>query len=238
MKRICLLACLIGLAFPALSQEVLFEVEVDNDTVPAKFGKNLALFTHLYVGGGLVLGESDNDSAEIVVGSSNQFKIGVRHKWKITKHYAFGLDLSYDLTDFRLDQNDRKILPDSIQHDKEKINFNNLNLELYQRINFGRRGNDVGNFIDIGGYGSWAFSVKHHTWDDLSPTQSSTAESVKSTYSGLKYVNAVNYGLSARIGSGRYVAYGKYRLSDMFDEDFGYPELPRLVLGIEIGLFI
>jgi len=53
----------------------------------------------------------------------------------------------------------------------------------------------------------------------------------------LKYVENFSYGLLARIGVSRYALTAQYRLSDIFKSSYAMPELPRLIVGIEVGLF-
>jgi hypothetical protein len=43
--------------------------------------------------------------------------------------------------------------------------------------------------------------------------------------------------LLARIGIGRWAFTGSYRLSDIFKTPYQMPELPRLTVGVEVGLF-
>ena len=52
----------------------------------------------------------------------------------------------------------------------------------------------------------------------------------------LKYYEPFNYGVLARFGINRYVIYANYRLSDLFKSSYNYAELPRLTLGVQIGL--
>ncbi len=68
------------------------------------------------------------------------------------KFYAIGYDIHFSSMNYRLDQkSSSKIVPNNIKHDKEKLRFNNLGIELYNRFNVGRRGDRVGQFIDLGG---------------------------------------------------------------------------------------
>jgi hypothetical protein len=45
------------------------------------------------------------------------------------------------------------------------------------------------------------------------------------------------YGFLARAGTNRYVITAKYRMSDIFKSSYAIPELPRLTVGVEVGLF-
>ena len=59
---------------------------------------------------------------------------------------------------------------------------------------------------------------------------------VSTTVTRLNYLNDGNYGAYAQFGINRYVVYAKYRLSDMFNNSVQYSELPRLIVGFQIGL--
>jgi hypothetical protein len=235
-KRTTFLSLMMLISAAASSQHVLLEQDVNADTIQETSGPNLKKYTHLYASYGLVLGETEGDSAEIKIGNSSQFAMGVRYKRRLSNFYAIGFDLSYNITTFHMEQDSAKLLPDTLLHDKEKLASNNVTLQLYNRFNFGKRGNHIGNYLDIGGYGEWAFSITHSTKDTDDRAKVLGAKTTKTTNKGLKYTAPFNYGLVARIGIGKLAFFGKYRFSDMFVSKYDYPELPRLVIGLEIGI--
>ena len=236
MKNVTLLVSTLLLINIAFSQTVLLEQDVNKDSIPPTFGPNLKHYGHMYVGLGWVLGQSDSAGADIITGSSTDFVVGYRYKRKLSNFYALGFDVNYGVTSFNLKQDSSKILPNQILHDKEKLNTNQLGLILYNRFNFGKRGNYLGRFLDLGAYGNWTFNVKHIYKDRHSIANSANASATKVINSGLLYTNPINYGVQARIGFNRYVFYGSYRLSDQFKSNFIYPELPRIIVGFQIGL--
>lgn len=235
-KQIVLLSLWMLAGAAAFSQHVLLEQDVNADTIAETTGPNLKKYTHLYVNYGLVLGATEGDNADIKTGNSSQFAIGLRYKRRLSNFYAFGFDLSYNITTFHLKQDSAKMLPNTDLHDKEKLSFNNATLQLYNRFNFGKRGNHIGRYIDLGGYGEWAFSVTHYTRDTDDRAKALGAKATETTNKRLKYTAAFNYGLAARIGFGKVAVFGKYRLSDMFVSKYDYPELPRIVVGLEFGV--
>ena len=236
MKQfITTLLCIVLFSLCAKGQDVLLEEDVKADTIKQTVGPNLKHFTHLYFDLGFIVGESETEGADINYGKSYTFSIGYRYKRKICNFYAIGFDISYYFMSYNLKQNIFKILPNDSIHNKEKLIFNNLGLELYNRFNFGKRGNYIGNFIDIGAYGNWAYKIKHYTKDDIN-VDINKAKIKQVTYTGLVYPEELNYGLRARIGINRYVLSATYRLSDLFKEIYDYPELPRLSVGLQIGL--
>lgn len=225
MKKFILLLFLI---FPSFiqAQTILLEEDVAGDTIPEKIGPNLKHYTHTYINYGFILG---NSALEMATGKSYEFSSGIRYKYKLSEAYAIGLNFSYNNQTYRL-------VPINIvtNYDKEKISLNNLELELYNRINFGKRGNIIGKYIDIGAFTSYAISTKHYYRTTSSNFPDSPSKYRETIYKNLTYVNAFNYGVSARLGWEWIAIYGKYRLSNSSTEDF--PELPKYTVGIELSI--
>jgi len=215
-------------------QEVLLEKDVESDTLPKTWGPNRANFGHLYIDYGMFATNAESKFAEILQAKSYTFSIGYRYKKKICELYSVGLDFGYYEVTYFLRQYDLKILPNDITHDKEKYNFDNFYMEIYNRFNYGKRGDHIGNFIDIGGYGNLAFSI-HHITIDRDIENDNFAEEVEVKNKKLTYTEIYSYGLRARIGFNRYVISANYRLSDLFKDSYNLPELPRLSCGLQIG---
>lgn len=230
---------ILALAFITTSlfgQEILLEQDLETDTLEDKRGPNLKNFSHMYFGYGFVVGPAEATGSEVAYGKSTDFNVGFRYKRRISNLYALGFDLAYGVTSFNLKQQQGKLLPDTILHESEKINFNHFGLMIYNRFNFGKRGNVLGNYIDLAAYGNYEFSVKHiYTERHLKPN-AANANITKVVNRQLTYTNPFNYGVQARLGFNRYVFYGSYRLSELFKSEFIYPELPRLIIGLQIGL--
>ena len=229
MKKYIFILLFGSIAITGFSQTVLLHEDV-KDTVLGKRGPNLKNFSHFYFGIGFIAGKPDSTGSDINSLRSVNVVFGYRYKLKICNFYSIGYDIAYNSYSYFLKQNSTKITPDTVLHEKEKLNFGNLGLSLYMRFNFGRRGNHIGKFVDIGGYGDWTFNAVNFTKD-----KNSNGNIVKSRISNLHYFNSTNYGLMARIGFNRYVIYGNYRLSDIFKSSCNFSELPRLTIGLQIG---
>ncbi|HNW98565.1 MAG TPA: hypothetical protein PKK00_09175 [Bacteroidales bacterium] len=229
MRKIFLILSLFVFVAITPAQNVLLHKEV-NDSIIQKYGPNLRNFHHLFISMGFVMGEPDSSGSDILYGNSTNYLVGYRYKLKLSNWFAIGYDIDISSYYFRLKQSLTKCTPDSILHDKEKFIIGNVGGDLYLRFNYGRRGNRVGNFIDLGGYGDLKTAAKHFTKDKML-----NGNVVEVNTSHLKYVNKYNYGAMARVGFNRYVIYGCYRLSDIF-KDSQYPELPRITVGLQIGL--
>jgi len=222
---------LFAFSVAAYSQEILLEQNVKADTIRPSRGPNLKNFTQGYLGVGFPL--FTNEAVTYTKpGLSTSFDFGVRYKRKVCSHFALGLDFGFNLSAYKLKQDEWKMVPDTILNDKEKFQINTAAGSAFMRINVGRRGNYIGNYLDMGAYGGWNISKKHKTTNE-----NAEGEKVKVLTGRLKYIESFSYGLLARVGTNRYAFTARYRLSDIFKSSYAMPELPRLIVGIEVGLF-
>ena len=117
---------------------------------------------------------------------------------------------------------------------KHSLTNNGLGLEFYQRINIGKRGNALGNYLDIGVQGQWNMSdvEEYMVINETNPYFGKTRIMNRK----LTFTEPLSYGLSARIGLNKFAIHGYYRLSDYFKPEFAIPELPRLSVGVQCAL--
>lgn len=230
MKRIFAIF-LILLSFRAFTQEILLQQNVQADTIRPSRGPNLKNYFHGYIGIGFPL-YTNEDVTYTKTGTSTQFDFGLRYKRRFTNYFAMGADFGINTTAYKIKQQAGKTVPDTIINKKEKFQLSTVTSSLFARINVGRRGNYVGNYLDLGAYGSWNIAKKHKTTN-----KNAEGEKVKVLTSRLKYFEDYSYGLFARIGISRYAFTAHYRLSDIFIPSYAMPELPKLIVGVEVGLF-
>jgi hypothetical protein len=242
VKRYSILFLVIVVCQLAIGQTVLLHERIsDYDFKMPKRGPNFRHFTHLYLGLAFYVPANDDNEIETKPGSSTMFSVGWRYKYKLTNWLAFGTGINYTNDVFNLLQNDEKVVPNSTQHDKEKLRFNNLGPDAFIRFNFGKRGNVVGRFVDLGAYFNWAFRVKHMFQDKIdNASQPMQAGKERVILSELNYVETFNYGLRGRIGLNRFVLTATYRMNELLTQEFrdevGDFYFPRLNIGLEIGL--
>jgi hypothetical protein len=222
---------LLFLSLSAFTQDILLEQNVKADTIQPDRGPNLKNFTHGFIGLGFPL--FTNEAVSYTKpGLSAAFDFGIRYKRKLTNFLAIGSDLGINVAAYKIKQDNKKTVPDTIINKKEKFQLSSLAGSAYARINVGRRGNYIGNYMDMGVYGSWNMTKKHKTTNE-----NEEGEKVKVLTSNLKYIENFSYGVLARIGISRYALTATYRLSDIFKSSYLMPELPRLTVGVEVGLF-
>ncbi len=234
MKNYCLLllaSCL--LLFQVNAQEVLLHEEVTADTVKPTFGPNYRNFLHSFMGYGAVFGGTEGPGTAIRYGNSGDFLFGVRYKYRVTNFFSWGAEAYYRSLFYSIKQDSLKSFPDTLLNDKERLTFHNLSAGFYLRFNLEKkRGNRVGNFIDLGGYGEWTFRLTHFTLNKLPD-----GSIARTNRTGLDYYNSLNYGAMARLGFNRWIFFASWRFSNLFKETKNLPELPRLTVGVQVGFY-
>ena len=228
------------------AQEVILDMDVDEQYKGTR-GPNMRHYYHFYMSLGAVIDVDGEEGTAVNVWPSGQYLIGYRYKLKLLSFYAIGLDLSFKRTQYALKiDNDRIVdlrnpLLYPFDIDRHKIVNNGLGIEFYHRINIGKRGNTLGNYLDTGIRGQWNFS-NVETLLLISDDDSDFAKRTKIKNRQLSYVEPFSYGLTARLGFNRIVVHANYRLSDYFREwlndeiEIITPELPRLIVGAQIVL--
>ncbi|MBC6698737.1 hypothetical protein [Hymenobacter sp. BT190] len=215
-------------------QRVLLQSTVSQDTTYEQYGPNRAFYNHLYVSYMPVVGVAAGPGAPLRYGSSAELAVGVRNKFRFSEPLSAGFDLRFVRRTYDLAQKTGKLLPTPTQHYRESLALMETHLETFVRLNVGARGNVVGRYLDLNGWGGWALSTAHRTEDRSS---GNSAKKVRIIATGLPYLRRWSYGVGGRLGTGRYAAVARYRLSDTFTSaaPMEFPELPRWTVGVEIG---
>lgn len=218
----------------AQAQQVLVQANVADDTVKTVFGPNRNYFGHAYLGYGLLAGPAGRGAGLRYGSRSSELRGGGRLKFRLTQTLALNLDLGYGYTRYDLAQTPQKTVPAPTQHRREALGLHQLYSEISVRVNAGRRGNTIGQYFDLLAGGGWVAATSHATDDEPGPG----IGTVQTTERGLPYLRRWTGGVGARLGIDRYALAARYRLSPAFGAEYArWPELPRWVLGIEIGLF-
>ncbi len=238
IKILSVVITLLSLQFASAQTVLLHEKISDYDFDVPKRGPNFRHFTHLFVGLSFYVPLEDDNQIDCRYGASTSFTVGYRYKLKIANFFALGADFSYTNDIFSLQQNNNKSFPNSEIHRSEKLRFNSLGADAFMRFNIGRRGNVIGRFLDLGVYYNWVFLSKHVFRDKLSINvgDNKTSGKQKIVLSDLNYIRDFNYGLKARLGINRFVITANYRLDELLNEKCTPLFLPRLNIGLEIGL--
>lgn len=225
---------LLGSVSTARGQQVLVQANVADDTVKTTFGPNRRYFGHVYLGYGLVAGRAGTGAAVRYGGASAELRGGGRFKTRFSQAVAVNLDLGYAYLRYELEQNGQKLVPSPALHRREGLGLHQIYSEISLRLNVGRRGNAVGRYVDLLAGGSWVAGTRHNTEDAPAPG----IGRVETTEYGLPYLRRWSGNVGTRLGIDRYALVARHRLSPAFGPAYAaWPELPRWVVGLEIGLF-
>ncbi|RIY06252.1 hypothetical protein D0T11_19175 [Hymenobacter rubripertinctus] len=221
---------------PAQAQRVLLHAEPAADSLPPRYGPNRAFYQHLFAGYSPVAGRAEGAGAALRHPQSAETFLGLRTKFRLSGQLAMGADVRYARLQYQLKQTSGKLLPNAQLHDREALMLSQVQLEPFLRLGFGRRGNVIGHYLDVSGWGGWAMATTHY-YEDRPGTGGGTSTLVKERQP--RYLRRWAGGVGTRLGSGRYGVVARYRLSSSFTPaaDPAYAELPRWLLGLELGVF-
>ncbi|MBJ6109256.1 hypothetical protein JAO73_09550 [Hymenobacter sp. BT523] len=214
------------------AQQVLVQANVADDTIKTTFGPNRRYFAHGYFGYGLLAGGAGTP-VRYGLGSA-ELRAGGRLKVRFSQSLALNFDLGYAYQHLDLDQTPGKTVPTPTLHRRESLGLHQVYAETSLRFNAGRRGNSVGRYLDLLAGGGWVAGTSHTTEDEPGPG----IGSVETTERGLPYLRRWTGTAGARLGIDRYAFVVRRRFTPAFAPAYAaWPELPRWVLGLEIGLF-
>lgn len=214
----------------AFLQTVVISEDVTAMRAASDFGVNRKHFRHFFTGLHFVAGSPDEAGADIISGRSWRFELGHRYKRRFSDLFSAGYESQFKRDVYYLQQDDAKLVPDTTRNDKEKLVVLTVGASLYCRINFGSRGNHMGRFLDLGGYGGYLFHARLVRFNEAG------GEKIRERRTGLSYPAKWEYGPFVRIGAGNVAVKVTYRASDLFRSAASLPEMPRFMAGIEFGL--
>ena len=240
MKKFWILFIFFGLIVRVSGQEIMFNQNVDQQYQNVK-GPNMKHFIHFYSGSGLLMPFNEHSGAKIDFGRSWELLFGFRYKRKLLPFYAVGLDANLRYRKFGIQ--DEKLIYSTVnpltmasQVNRFAVGVSSTGLEVYNRINFGSRGNILGNYLDIGFRGEWNFSTKEIIKDRLGNQE--LAENLRTVRRNLKYIQNFSSVATIRFGFNKWTIFGNYQLSDLFKKQYNFVELPSLSIGLQYSLVI
>jgi hypothetical protein len=229
--RLSLFLFFVLMSHALFSQDVLMFEETDDLYEESQFGANRKHFLHSFLGMGFYLPGEDDDGVKYW--NTNEFHVGLRYKYKLSKQLSTGFDLQYRKSNYRFNQ-ETQIIQDNQFFDKERMMIHSIGPVYYFRFNFDPgRGNFIGNYIDLGVYSCWNFNSAYKTYDSSGGSLFKEQENI---YKNLKRLHDFSYGVRIRMAKNAYVLFIDYRLNRLFDEKYNYLELPVAQIGFELGL--
>jgi hypothetical protein len=232
--RLAIFTLLISISFsPLFSQRVLLEKLVEDSIVVPEHGPNSKRFGHLYYSFGH-FNPTHTSIIEMKNWGSWFHEIGWRQKYQINRHYSLGMAPSLSFSNYALKPGWDWLVPFDGEYGKENIKVHTVNAELYNRMNFGKRGNYMGIFMDLG------FTVSFNYYNKKVRTtllpDGAEGKKKKETMTYYENVAPCSASLMARAGVGRFVVWGSYTaLPAIRDQKTGL-EIKGFRLGLQAGL--
>lgn len=216
--------------------------KVDSADYETNDGPNTKFYQHGFLSYGQGIPMEEADSLQTEFGSAF-FEYGTRMKWKVNKWFAVGSELSYQFLSYNIKQDSLKNLLGMGQvNDSQRLKRHLLNGGAYIRFNFGQRGNHLGKYIDLGGFGSWAIGSRLTVKRTDDPaTQNFSSKDQTYTFRKLRFTSPFEYGVNVRFGFNKVIFWGRYRMSDLFraNDDINngrlLPSLTPLTAGIQLA---
>ncbi|MBE0664107.1 MAG: outer membrane beta-barrel protein [Bacteroidales bacterium] len=232
MQKVLLFILILILSEPLKGQQLVISENLKADTIIPAFGANRKHFGHIFFGLHHIAGEPELNTDNLSDWSSWAFEFGYRYKRRFSQTLSAGAELSVKRMSHSIKHWAMLNTPEATEIEKHKFIFTQTGLGLYQRFNYNkRRGNFIGNYIDVGVYGDWNINARQ-----IYKFRNTADEKVVYKKSNLDYINPFEYGILTRLGFNKFAAKASYRLSDHFDETSALGEFPRLTFGVEFGM--
>ncbi len=207
----------------------------DFSNIDGNFGPNRKYYIYNYLGGGIkssLVKKLNEDFISLKLGSELNF--GTRYRIGFGRVFAIIYDLQLNSSWNKINLKENPVIPISVINLKKvSYIYHQIGNSISTQFNFNpKRGNRLGTYLDLGVFGSYIYSNKFRYKLELADLSDNTVVTIKK----MEYFNKFIYGLIGRIGKEKFIFYGKFRLSDLFNNEtsFTSPELPRFTLGMEL----
>jgi hypothetical protein len=220
------------------AQKLVFEELPDKIFEPPVFGIKGKHYLHFYYEAGVPIGSGEDDSLDTRNWKSGCWNFGIRYKLALKKRLSLNVDLGYNFHSFYIRQAENNF-PDTLRHNKEKINLNQASGAMSLRYVFSRKKKFFGKYAAIGGMASWNFSTAHYT-KDVYPAPGSPYDKyvVRIRQRNPKYLAPYELNLFAALALEKVEMRLYYRLTDLFVEYNGKKagELPAMIIALNFAI--
>ncbi|MFT4523230.1 MAG: hypothetical protein ACI8ZN_002182 [Bacteroidia bacterium] len=227
LKRYQLLALTAVLSCTLSAQTVILEQNVNSDTIISNHGKNRKHYTGTFYDVKFAIGASEGDTTSVMKqGASWAYGFGLYRKYKISNFYSILGSAAFRRTEYQFETKDPMVY--------NKLILNDVSAEFSNRFNYGRRGNFIGNYVEIGASAAYTFANRKKV--KTTPNDPDVNyKSRKLIYTDVNYLEPLNYYGHLRFGFNRYVVTADYRLTDLINDNKEL-KMPPLLLGLRIDL--
>lgn len=188
-------------------------------------------FDESYIGFGLSLNTTEENYMPVYYGNSYNIEFGTRYLYRPVKHYAIGTLLQYTNNSF-------KLTPQAANNEffptvggepyKQYFRTSSIGTGVFNRIYIAADTHPI--YVDFGGYFDFAFSKRYKVKTLID------GEKVKYKFRDGSKFNPFAAGFYGGVGVKDAFLYLRYRMTNLFNQDFGVEELPRWSVGIQIKM--
>lgn len=211
------------------AQEIVIQESIDDDMFSRDRGPNGKHYFTSFLRFTVPISQSDEWAVKSfgVIG----LDFGGRYKRRICEFYSTGLDLYLSRHGYALKQVN-KIKPYDLldKWDKERILVTSLGGVWYHRINFNRRGNYLGRYLDLGIYCNLYLQTRRRLKGEHDSIY------IKAVDKSRDLLSKSEYGIQAGIGFNTIKLFGQYRVNHNINKIHSEIDLPKLRFGLEIDL--
>jgi hypothetical protein len=236
--RLLIILGLIGSLNLSYAQVVVLKETVPDDfeELDQNFGPNRKRFSHPFVSYGSFANVFDHKGQaqeNILFGKSLDVVSGERYYWNFSKIYTLVFDTNFSMRMYGINRTPTTSLPLTTEGMKRsKYWLGSFGMALGNQFNFKpNRGNQLGAYIFIGGYGNLNFVRRfsaHYGASNVMP------QPYKVTLKKFKEMDFYDYGATVKFGKTNFTLFARYRLSEIFiQRNYNLVELPRLTFGFE-----
>jgi hypothetical protein len=233
-RRAIVLFVLMLPILPVLGQEVLLDVRSPLETEKQQWGQNRRHFIHSYVTFDCGIYHGTWIAQQLKM--PRAFGFGLQYKIRMTKHFDLGADLEFQR--YSLIRHNGFLpgfpMPDSLLQGYNEliIRRQSVPIDLFIRINSGRRGDYISWHLDLGAYMDLGIAQRRimtiDRGDGIMQTSRDKAEG---------YFHGINEGIMVRLGYSRYSIAFRYRLSPLLDTTKFSSDIGPYSLEFRLGLF-
>lgn len=215
------------------AQTDLLHEWVSIDSLEKERGPNRELYTHGYYSVGFYAGKNALSGNNVLdsKASSNRMTIGTRSKYRFSDYFAVGADQEYGYTTLKYNAGLATAKVDSGGYDKNKINTADFGVGLFARFQFFKRGDRIGGYIDVGGFGRWYYFTRFVGVNKFEPGGASKAQ--KNIYRWTSFTEPIQYGYFVRVGYENIMFQFNHRVVDYFAKR--WPQVAPFELSIQLG---
>ncbi len=232
LNSLFFLLFLIGIGGIGYGQTILIKDKVPHDfkAIDGDYGPNRKRYNYSYFGIGKIIPTPFQDSTLAVRWNAIKMASGGTGKRQFNKWVAGVFDFEFSFESYALGAIDStNTLNYHASIEKARYVFYKVGTDLALQFNLRpNRGNQLGNYITLGGYLDYNISRRFVTKSEF---DNGFPLSQKNVYKRLPFAPPFQYGIVAKFGKHYWDIFAKYRLSNAFDN--GQVEIPRLIVGLE-----